>query len=86
MDTIISQPQLNVAENATTIFITLNKAANAELAANALRVLRSLYQEHSRRYIEFVSEEEQRELDAILAARSDEDKEIAFVEYDTVEL
>ncbi len=82
----MTHPSINIAENTTTVFITLDKAANAELAENALNFLRSLYQDRSRPMIEYVSEEEQRELDAILAARSDEDKEIAFVEYDSLEL
>lgn len=84
----MTNPSINIAENTTTVFITLDKAANTELAENALNFLRSLYQEYSRSMIEieYVSDEEQREIDAILAAKSDEDKEIAFVEYDSIEL
>ncbi len=74
---------LNIAENPSTIVITIDKAHEPQKAAEMLAEIRRLA---AMMTIEYVSDEEQREIDAILAARSDEDKEIAFVEYDVLEL
>ena len=74
---------LNIAENPSTIVITIDKEQEPQKAAAILAEIRRLA---AMMTIEYVSDEEQQEIDAILAARSDEDKEIAFVEYDTIDL
>lgn len=80
------QTALNIAENATTIFITIDKLQQPAQAEQALSLLRRLYFEFGMANIPFVSDEEQEELEALLNAQSEEDKEIAFVEYETIDL
>lgn len=74
---------LSIAENPQTIIITIDKAHEPQKAAEMLAEIRRLA---TMMTIEYVSDEEQREIDAILAAQSDEDKEIAFETFGTIEI
>lgn len=74
---------VKIAENPNTIVITIDKANEPQKAAEMLLEIRRIA---SMMMIEYVSDEEQQELDAILASQSDEDKEIAFVIHDTISL
>ncbi|MFY7998660.1 MAG: hypothetical protein ACOVSW_08675 [Candidatus Kapaibacteriota bacterium] len=72
---------LNIAENPRTIVITIDKEQEPQKAAEMLAEIRRL---SAMMTIEYVSDEEQRELEEILAAQSEEDKEIAFETFGTI--
>jgi hypothetical protein len=80
----VSNALLNIAENATTVFITIDKSRNPQQAEHALQALRYMYD--NLKHIPFVDDDEQAELEAILDAQSDDDKEIASVKYGIIEL
>ena len=74
---------LNIAENPQTIIITIDKAHEPQKAAAMLAEIRRLW---AMMTIEYVSDEEQREIEQILASQTEEDKEIAFETYGVIDI
>jgi precorrin-6B methylase 1 len=74
---------LNIAENSNNIVITIDKRHEPQKAAEMLAEIRRL---SAMMTIEYVSDEEQREIEQILASQTEEEKEIAFIGYATIDL
>lgn len=74
---------VNIAENPSTIVITIDKEQEPQKAAAMLAEIRRLA---AMMTIEYVSNDEQREIEEILAAQTEEDRQIAFETYGTIEV
>jgi hypothetical protein len=74
---------LNIAENPSTIVIMIDKEQEPQKAAAMLAEIRRLAAVMT---IEYVSNDEQREIEEILAAQTEEDRQIAFETYGTIEV
>ena len=67
---------VTIAENEESIVITLDKSMVPELMV--ARVLHELEDGIDTSHLEYVSDEEQAEIEAILGAMTDEDREIVY--------
>lgn len=74
---------LHIAENPSTIVITIDKEQEPQKAAEMLTEIRRLA---AMMTIEYVSDEEQQEIEEILAAQTEDDRQIAFETYGTIEV